>query len=63
MSALHDYLRNCLADKTKANVLLEGQPPQFIEGEIRSFDNDSLWIEPDKQISLNKIIGFPENAL
>ncbi|WP_425804030.1 hypothetical protein ACHOLT_19330 [Desulfitobacterium sp. Sab5] len=63
MSALHDYLRTCLADRTKANLLLKGQPPQFIEGNIKSFNNDFLWIEPDKQISLNEIIGFPENAI
>ncbi|MEA4902295.1 hypothetical protein [Desulfitobacterium sp.] len=63
MSALHDYLKGCLADRTKADLLLEGQPPQFIEGEIRSFNDEYLWIEPDKQISMEKIIAFPDSAI
>lgn len=63
MSALHDYLRNCLAGGTKVNLLLEGQPPKFIEGEIESFNNEYLWIGSDKKISLNEIIAFPENAI
>jgi hypothetical protein len=63
MSALHDYLRNCLATRTKVNLLLKGQPPKFIESEIRSFNDDHLWIGSDKPINLNEIIGFPENDI
>lgn len=63
MSALHDYLRNCLAAGTKVNLLLKGQPPKYIEGEIRSYNNEHLWIGSDKQINLNEIIGFPENEI
>lgn len=63
MSALQDYLRNCFDTGIKVNLLLKGQPPEFVEGEIESFDNEYLCIGQDKQISLDDIIGFPENEI
>lgn len=64
MSDLVDYLSECFSTGKKAQLLLSGNPPHLVEGEIRKFDERQLLLgEPAQRLALSKIIGFPQNDI